>query len=331
MAVKRFNILTNTAVRDKYIQGVKLLKAEFNGPTTHSLGIPGPSRQISTYDLFVVWHHFAMTTFTPPTQGDRNSAHRGPVFLPWHRFMLIQLEMNLQRVLNDNTFGLPYWDWAADGELTLAQQKTASIWSANCLGGSGSPVTTGPFAYSAANPASWRVRIVADVNGNLLQTDRGLRRQLGAPTPGLAGSNKLPRKAQTALALNKSPYDVANWDTASSGFRNFCEGWQDDPQVSPPALHNRVHVFVGGDMSPSSSPNDPVFYLNHCNVDRIWESWMRPAPAGHGRVYAPGTGAPVALKGHRLNDTLTSLISGSTTPAQMLNVTATYTYDTLSV
>ncbi len=89
MAV-RFNILNNSAARDKYIQGVKLLKKEIPGPTTTSLGIAGPSQQVSTYDLFVVWHHLAMSTFTPPSQGDRNAAHRGPVFLPWHRFMLLQ-------------------------------------------------------------------------------------------------------------------------------------------------------------------------------------------------------------------------------------------------
>ena len=27
-------------------------------------------------------------------------------------------------------------------------------------------------------------------------------------------------------------------------------------------------------MAPATSPNDPVFYLNHCNVDRIWEAWL---------------------------------------------------------
>ena len=36
MAV-RFNILNNSAARDKYIQGVKLLKKEIPGPTTTSL------------------------------------------------------------------------------------------------------------------------------------------------------------------------------------------------------------------------------------------------------------------------------------------------------
>jgi tyrosinase len=84
-------------------------------------------------------------------------------------------------------------------------------------------------------------------------------------------------------------------------------------------------------MSPSTSPNDPVFFLNHCNVDRIWEAWMQSPPAGHGRVYAPSQTEPTTLKGHRLNDSLSSLLSGATTPATMLDVTLSYTYDSLSV
>jgi tyrosinase len=330
MAV-RVNILNNAQARDKFIQGLKLLKQEFSGPTTANLGIAGPSRQVSTYDLFVIWHHVAMTTFTPPTQSDRNAAHRGPVFLPWHRFMLLQLEMNLQRVLNDSNFGLPYWDWGATGELSSTKQKSGGIWALDCMGGSGNPVTSGPFAFNADDANTWRVRIVANVNGQLVQADRGLRRQLGAAVPGLPGGNLLPRKAHTAAALQESPYDAAPWDVSSQGFRNQLEGWQNDPQIPPPSLHNRVHVFVGGDMSPSSSPNDPVFYLNHCNVDRIWEAWMQPPPKGHGRVYLPAQSAPPTLKGHRLNDTLTSLLSGTTTPATMLDVSLRYTYDSLAV
>ena len=227
------------------------------------------------HDLFVVWHNVAMMTFTPPSQVDRNAAHKGPVFLPWHRFMLLQLEMNLQRVLgNDSTFGLPYWDWATDGELPPASQKKSAIWAVNCMGGNGSPVTTGPFAFNASNPNSWRVRVTASVNGQLVQVNRGLRRQLGASVQGLPNPNRLPRKAHTTTVLTQRPYDADPWGTTSSGFRNLVEGWQSNPQVAPPSLHNRVHVFIGGDMSPSTSPNDPVFYLNHCNVDRIWEAWM---------------------------------------------------------
>ncbi len=39
--------------------------------------------------------------------------------------------------------------------------------------------------------------------------------------------------------------------------------------------------WVGGDMAPGTSPNDPVFYLNHCNADRMWTSWMER----HGEKY----------------------------------------------
>ncbi|MTD56562.1 tyrosinase family protein [Amycolatopsis pithecellobii] len=85
-------------------------------------GIAGPAQQVSTYDLFTVWHHLAMGRLTPPTQGDRNAAHSGPVFLPWHRLMLLLPELQMQRVLGTEEFALPYWDWAADGDLPAAQQ-----------------------------------------------------------------------------------------------------------------------------------------------------------------------------------------------------------------
>lgn len=38
--------------------------------------------------------------------------------------------------------------------------------------------------------------------------------------------------------------------------------------------HGGVHVIVSGDMSGMNSPNDPLFFLHHCNVDRIWALWQ---------------------------------------------------------
>lgn len=318
MAVTRRNILTNANVRAQYARGVNLLKREFTGPTTSSLGIPGPARQISTYDLFVVWHHTAMSTMTPPSQGDRNAAHRGPVFFPWHRFMLIELERNLQRVLGDDTFGLPYWDWAADGSRTPGQQRQSALWRASGVGGTGSPVRTGPFRFVADDPDSFRIRVEADANGRLIQSNRGLRRDLGVNIA------TLPTRTDTAGALALTPYDQPNWDTTSAGFRNRAEGWA---APDAPALHNRVHVWVGGDMLPSSSPNDPVFYLNHCNADRLWEAWM----ARHTRTYVPTQSAPASLRGHRLNDQMLAFVSAAMRPADVLDVGSIYVYDSLAV
>lgn len=39
--------------------------------------------------------------------------------------------------------------------------------------------------------------------------------------------------------------------------------------------HNRGHNFVGGIMgNPMFSPRDPLFWLHHANVDRIWNDWQ---------------------------------------------------------
>jgi tyrosinase len=54
-------------------------------------------------------------------------------------------------------------------------------------------------------------------------------------------------------------------------------------------------------MAPATSPNDPVFYLNHCNVDRIWAAWQ----AGTGdRTYLPRDSEPATLFRHRTSDPL---------------------------
>ena len=117
-------------------------------------------------------------------------------------------------------------------------------------------------------------------------------------------------------------YAVHRLASVRGKFRNRLEGWT----PAGGRMHNRVHVFIGGDMGPASSPNDPVFFLNHCNVDRIWEAWMRD----HGRVYVPSAAAPVALKGHRIGDHLYSILT--TQPVlveEMFDPTAHYSYDTL--
>lgn len=39
-------------------------------------------------------------------------------------------------------------------------------------------------------------------------------------------------------------------------------------------MHNTVHMWVGGIMqNMMSSPKDPLFWLHHANVDRIWHTW----------------------------------------------------------
>lgn len=46
-------------------------------------------------------------------------------------------------------------------------------------------------------------------------------------------------------------------------------------------VHGGVHNAVGGDMAGASSPSDPLFWLHHANIDRIWSAWQKTHPAAH--------------------------------------------------
>ncbi len=311
MAVVRRNA-SDAGALSRFVDGVLALKAERQQTTTAALGIAGPARRVTTYDLFTVWHHLAMGRMTPPTQSDRNAAHSGPVFLPWHRLMLVLLELHMQRVLGDREVGLPYWDWAGDGDLAGPLQARTELWAPDGIGGTGDPVTTGPF-----RAGQWRIEIESGPTGALRSTSRGLRRDLAGDVA------TLPTTAHVRQALNQSRYDASPWDRSTSRFRNRLEGWQPAPG---PRMHNRVHVWVGGDMGPATSPNDPVFYLNHCNVDRLWEAWM----VRYERTYLPAQTAPADLAGHRIGDALFSLLTPQRiTPGDLLEISRFYAYDAL--
>ncbi|RWA97860.1 tyrosinase family protein [Mesorhizobium sp.] len=47
--------------------------------------------------------------------------------------------------------------------------------------------------------------------------------------------------------------------------------------------HNHVHGRIGGDMASFLSPRDPIFWLHHSNIDRLWALWNR----SHGNTNAP--------------------------------------------
>ena len=121
----RKNILQDDRAAAQYVEGVLALKDPVRFPWPAVSGL-------SIYDFFVFWHARSMMTLTPPTQSDRNAAHSGPAFLPWHRYMLLRFEEYLRGALQDQAFRLPYWDWAADAERTDPVQSP--LWSSERLG-----------------------------------------------------------------------------------------------------------------------------------------------------------------------------------------------------
>ncbi|MFF4183381.1 tyrosinase family protein [Streptomyces sp. NPDC001691] len=242
------------------------------------------------YDAFVTTHNAFIMSDTD--SGDR-VGHRSPSFLPWHRRFLIEFEQALQSV--DASVTLPYWDWTVD------RTPSASLWAADFLGGTGrsrdGQVMDGPFAQSAGG---WTLNVRVDGRTYL-------RRALGAAVA------QLPTRAEVDSVLAMTTYDMAPWNSASDGFRNHLEGWRG---VN---LHNRVHVWVGGQMSTGASPNDPVFWLHHAFVDKLWARWQAKHP---GSPYLPTAGTPDVVD---LHDTMRPW--NNVAPADLLDHTRYYTFD----
>jgi tyrosinase len=123
-------------------------------------------------------------------------------------------------------------------------------------------------------------------------------------------ARRLPRRKDIQSAIKKTPYDSPLWKFNSTGFRTVME-YQ---------IHNLVHRWVNGTMVLMASPNDPVFWLHHCNIDRLWGDWQRAHSTA--AAYLPASGA---TSGHNLNDTLIFNTSppapwtGSATPASLVD------------
>ena len=247
------------------------------------------------YDQFVTTHHTIM--MGDFGQSTTLYAHRCASFLPWHRQFLLLFEQSLQAI--DASVSLPYWNWAVDNS------KTSAVWGNDLMGGDGTgqdnQVLTGPFAYSTGN---WPISVG--------DTVPYLRRALGQ------GSPFLPSSANGKQALNSAAYDVAPYNNVvRSGFRGTLEGW------AGPGNHNQVHTWVGGQMVLTHSPNDPVFWLHHCNIDRLWAQWQASHPT---QSYLPDTATTGIVS---LHDAMKPWDTNPVvTPADMLDHTSWYQYDT---
>jgi tyrosinase len=247
-----------------------------------------PGSTISIYDEFVQEHADAFSS---------GQAHGGPAFLAWHREFLLQFEQELQQV--DSTVTIPYWDFTVDNS------PTSSLWSKKFLGGNGDPtdnniVKNGPFRQG-----QW----------TLVFDGPDLRRDFGDLV------SSLPTADDVNAAFGASSYDVFPFDTGSpidQSFRNNIEGFNHPTGESE--LHNRVHNWIGGSMAITYSPNDPVFWLLHADIDRLWAQWQAANPNDQ---YDPETGAAY---GQNLYDPMSPF---DVTPASVLDHQALgYIYDT---
>ena len=69
--------------------------------------------------------------------------------------------------------------------------------------------------------------------------------------------------------------------------------------------HGLAHTSFGGSIqSPPTAPKDPLFFLLHCNVDRLWAKWQRQNSRFDPAVTASFDSNPASRPGHKLPDTM---------------------------
>ena len=90
------------------------------------------------------------------------------------------------------------------------------------------------------------------------------------------GSNPL-----YADRMNTNVWPALTMAPFASTLTNFPRGmsYAFEPSCED-APHNPVHDIMGGVMATMESPLDPIFWLHHANVDRLWVAWVS---AGGGR------------------------------------------------
>jgi tyrosinase len=174
------------------------------------------------------------------TSGYKFCPHGNWYFLPWHRAFTATYERIVRHLTNNNDFAMPFWDWTANPLMpeVFLSPKTPD------------------------GKTNW-----------LFVTDQGVQRTWPPTTPmpnNIVGQNVL----NTILAA--SPYEIfgtsrprgqdsldPRWVTTRTGTQGVLE-------FTP---HNNVHNNIGGWMPSPSSPRDPIFFMHHSNIDRIWDLW----------------------------------------------------------
>src|SRR5262245_30342536 len=107
--------------------------------------------------------------------------------------------------------------------------------------------------------------------------------RVGATVPNPLYSGPRPGGGQTnrRADIDTTAFDdLATSAQAAMGTADFASF---QSQIS--GVHGSVHIRTGGDMSAvPTAAYDPIFFLHHANVDRLWADWQiahpGPLPAG---------------------------------------------------
>ncbi|KAF8519616.1 Di-copper centre-containing protein [Hysterangium stoloniferum] len=285
--------------KEEWIDAVKCLARQPSSKTVHPplkpppINPPNPiiiphNSSGSLYDDFSYVHiglndHIHQTGKTRILRGDGHRILKVfetiGFFFPWHRYLLWSFEETMRSQCNF-TGVLPYWDWTKD----VYNFSNSSMFDSNPktgLGGFGRPTEKG----AVVDGAFARLQLSYPI-------PHTLRREY-TPYPYVNLSRSYFPDARVAAVDAMHATSVIS---IVDGFWGDYEGFQAEIEAMQGA-HMAVHMIMGGDMggacpvdksdmcdpNPDAtwSPNEPMFWLHHAMIDKLWFNWQRAHPTNY--------------------------------------------------
>jgi tyrosinase len=192
---------------------------------------------------------FADPSDTLPSKAEQKKywsqcQHGSWYFLPWHRMYLFHFESiimaEVKKLGGPSDWALPYWNYSDDGD---------------------------PNARLL--PTAFRSPTKADGTANALYVPTRTKEcNLG---------QQFADDADVSIVapLREPEFVSLEFGTGFGGPEtNFMHGGSliGSLELTP---HGNIHVAVGGWMSQFFTAGlDPIFWLHHCNIDRLWQVWL---------------------------------------------------------
>lgn len=240
-------------------------------------------------------------------------------FFNWHRPFLGYFEQICRELTGEADFALPYWDWTAqpalpdpfwksakpasnildprsdaylaDGTAVVAYLDAAldTFWDGL------SPAQKAQIAPRWGDPSfpvNSKERLKLLINAVVVPRAgaRGAKAQAGELADFALDALALP-EIETALGVTKfnapkdAPLEVVT--AFNSQITDDHNGGGNEAAIES-GPHDNVHGSIDGMMGRYMSPVDPIFWLHHANIDRLWTVWDERQRAA-GRSTEPST------------------------------------------
>jgi tyrosinase len=229
--------------------------------------------------------------------------HQSWYFPPWHRGYLIALEAHIRAAVvslgGPSTWALPYWNYfGPGGEFNIPPAFTQQ---------------TLPLPGGGPNPLYVKARYGPEDNGKIYIPIPPVSQDSMSDGTYAGDSNSIPP------GFGGPVTKFSHGGTANGGLEN-----------NP---HNLVHGAVGGGYGLMSYPAlaalDPIFYLHHANIDRMWAIWNQNS-ANTNPTDPKWLNGPAAAGDRKFVMPMPDGSSWVYTPTQMTSLSKLdYTYDNL--